>query len=595
MSLTRTSFYSTGALAALFLVGCSGDSGADTTLPEPVLAAAAPDQNDALDPDPVLDPDPEPEPDADADGDISPVRGIRRPRPPRPPRPDPRPELENRTIDGSNNNLATPQMGAAGVTLDRISDPAYADGLATPSGASRPNARAISNAVAAQTANLINTFRTTDFLWQWGQFLDHDIDLTDGVDPAEPANIMVPPGDIWFDPAGRGGVLIPMNRSIYEPDLLPRQQLNEVTAWIDASQVYGSEDERAEALREHDGSGKLKVSAGNLLPFNEEGLSNAGGSGPELFVAGDVRANEQTGLAVMHTLFVREHNFQAERIAQDNPDWTGDEIYEQARALVAAQMQVITYEEFLPALLGDNALPRYTGYDSSINAGIANEFAHAAYRLGHSMLSEFVLRLDRNGNEIEHGHLGLRDAFFRPGAILDEGGIEPVLRGLAAQRHQRIDPQVVDDVRNFLFGPPGAGGFDLATLNIARGRDHGIGSYNQVRDALGLGARADFADVSSDPDVVARLMSVYASVDDIDLWVGGLSEDPINDSQLGEVFHFIVADQFRRLRDGDRYWYERVLTRQDIDRVERRRLSDVIRDNTSIDDEISNDVFRLRQ
>lgn len=586
MSLTRTHFI---FIVAVALGGCSGGSGEGTAANPPAIAAT----------DPVPQPDVTVTTDADDDTDmddgrgrVSPVLGIERQRPPRQPRPDPRPELEARTIDGSNNNLATPEMGAAGAALDRLTGADYADGVAGIAGADRPNPRAISNAVAAQTSDATNTFGTTDFLWQWGQFLDHDIDLTDGVDPAEPADVRVPAGDEWFDPAATGTVIIAMNRSIYVEDSSPRQQLNEVTAWIDASNVYGSEDERAEALRTHDGTGELKTSSGDLLPFNEDGLANAGGSGAELFAAGDVRANEQTGLAVMHTLFVREHNRLARRLAGDNPDWTGDEVFEKARELVGAQMQVITYREFLPALLGDNALSDYAGYDDSIDAGIANEFAHAAYRLGHSMLSEFVLRLDADGNEIEHGHLALRDAFFRPAAILDEGGIEPVLRGLAAQRHQRIDGQVVDDVRNFLFGAPGAGGFDLATLNIQRGRDHGLASYNAVRDALGLGAHVDFADVSSDPAVVERLASVYASVDDIDLWVGGLAEDAVNGSQLGELFHFIVVDQFRRLRDGDRYWYRRVLDREEREWVEDRRLSDVIRDNTAIDGEIRDDVFR---
>ena len=103
------------------------------------------------------------------------------------------------------------------------------------------------------------------------------------------------------------------NRSLYDPDTgtgldNPRQQINEISAWIDASNVYGSDLERATALRTLDGTGRLKTSAGNLLPFNTEGFANAGGSGPTLFLAGDVRANEQIGLTAMHVLFMREHN-----------------------------------------------------------------------------------------------------------------------------------------------------------------------------------------------------------------------------------------------------------------------------------------------
>lgn len=138
--------------------------------------------------------------------------------------------------------------------------------------------------------------------------------------------------------------------------------MNQITHFIDASNVYGSDDVRAAALRTNDGTGRLLVSAGDLLPFNSPGLPNAGGTGPELFLAGDVRANEQVGLTAMHALFVREHNRLAAEIAGSSPELTGEEIYQEARRFVGALMQSITYNEFLPALLGANALTPYRGY-----------------------------------------------------------------------------------------------------------------------------------------------------------------------------------------------------------------------------------------
>ena len=166
-----------------------------------------------------------------------------------------------------------------------------------------------------------------------------------------------------------------------------------------------------------------------------------------------------------------------------------------------AEIQVITYREFLPALLGPGALRPYTGYNPSVDASISNEFSTASYRFGHSALSPTLLCVDRNGNEIAQGHLPLRDAFFNPSRITDEGGIEPLLRGLAAQERQAVDAFVVDDVRNFLFGPPGSGGFDLASLNIQRGRDHVVPSYNDERETMGLGGVSSFSGVSSDPEI----------------------------------------------------------------------------------------------
>lgn len=507
-------------------------------------------------------------------------------------------EFEERTINGQNNNLEQLDMGSAHIQLTRIANADYADSISSPAGSDRPSPRVISNHVFSQAQSKPNSLGATDFLWQWGQFLDHDIDLTDSVTPRDDIEIPIPAGDLYFDPDSTGVKVLTINRSLFDESTgsspeNPRQQINEITAWIDASNVYGSDLERTNALRTLDGSGKMKTSEGSLLPFNEFGLANAGGPGDTLFVAGDVRANEQIGLTVMHTLFVREHNFHAERIAENNPGFSGEEIFQRARRMVIAQMQVITYREFLPLILGDDALSEYNGYQSDVNANISNEFSTAAYRFGHTLLSPQILRLDAQGQEIESGHLPLRNAFFRPDRLSTEGGIEPILRGLAGQVCQSIDSYVIDDVRNFLFGQPGAGGFDLAAVNILRGRDHGLASYNDTRRALGLSAKTSFEQISSDPEVQSRLAAAYESTEDIDLWVGGLAEDAHQTAMVGEVFYFIIKNQFEALRDGDRFWYKEDLNRNDIRQVERTRLSDIIRRNTTIGREINDNVFLI--
>jgi hypothetical protein len=313
-----------------------------------------------------------------------------------------------------------------------------------------------------------------------------------------------------------------------------------------------------------------------------------------MFLAGDVRANEQVGLTAMHTLFVREHNRLAAEIAHSDPTLSGEAIYQRARALVAALMQAITYREFLPALLGRGTIRPYRGYDPEVDARIANAFSTAAYRFGHSAISPTLLRLGPDGDPIEHGPLSLREAFFSPDRLRQEGGIEPILRGLAAQRHQRIDVHIVDELRNFLFGDAGSGGLDLACLNIQRGRDHGLPSYAAARVAYGLPPAQDFLDVSRDPATQERLAAVYRNVEDVDLWIGGLAEDPVERSQLGPLFTRMLAHQFEALRDGDRFWYARSLPPSLVARIRATRLSDVIRRNTGIGGEIPKDVFHVR-
>ncbi len=516
---------------------------------------------------------------------------------------------QNRTYNGLDNNEQDPTRGSIFLPEMRYAPPAYADGISEPAGADRPNPRMISNVVVDQTESLVNGNNLSDWVWQWGQFLDHDITLTEfgleqfGV-PEEPFNIPVPAGDALFDPDGTGTAEIGMLRSIFDPETgdsvgNPRQQVNQLTAFIDASNVYGSDELRAAWLRTGVG-GKLKTSAGNLLPFNDGSQVNAGpGGNPSfavnLFTAGDIRANEQSGLTSVHTLFVREHNRLADELSAENPDWTDEEVYQRARKVVGAIMQVITYAEFLPVLLGADA-PSLDGaaYDAEIDPTIANEFANAAYRFGHTMLSPQIMRVDDSGEEISEGPLPIRDAFFNPDRVISEGGIEPILLGLSVQAMQDVDVFIVDDLRNFLFGNPGEGGFDLAALNIQRGRDHGLPDYNTIRVSMGLARKAGFADITSDVELQQKLATAYGDVDLIDPWVGGLAEDHVEGAMVGELILAIMVDQFTRLRDGDRFWYanDDAFTDDEVAALEATRLSDVIRRNTTLEN-VPDSVFRV--
>ena len=118
---------------------------------------------------------------------------------------------EFRSIDGTGNNQDNPGWGRAGSQFLRKTDgindnPAYGDGVETPAGAARPGAREVSNAVFAQSESKPSSLGTSDLFWAWGQFLDHDIDLTAGPLPGaeESFPISVPVGDPYFDPASTG-------------------------------------------------------------------------------------------------------------------------------------------------------------------------------------------------------------------------------------------------------------------------------------------------------------------------------------------------------------------------------------------------------
>jgi hypothetical protein len=211
--------------------------------------------------------------------------------------------------------------------------------------------------------------------------------------------------DPLFDPTGSGEATIPLTRSEFDPATgtsvdNPRQQISRITPYIDGSQVYGSDQATADGLRTFSG-GRLNITDDGLLPLDDAGM----------VIAGDVRASENISLTAIQTLFVREHNRLADEIAAGDTELSDEQIYQQARAVVIAEIQAITYNEFLPALLGNRAISRYDGYDSSVDPTIATEFSTAAFRFGHSTLNDDIEFFDNEGRAVRD-EIELKDAFF---------------------------------------------------------------------------------------------------------------------------------------------------------------------------------------
>lgn len=503
-------------------------------------------------------------------------------------------DLPTYSIDGTGNNVSQTEWGSTGENLLRLAKAEYTDGVSSPAGTNRPSAREISNVVSDQgDADIISKKEMSAFIYAWGQFVDHDISLTP-TGNSESINISVPKGDPYFDPLSTATKVINATRSMYDKSTgtstsNPRQQFNEITAWMDASMIYGSDTATSNALRSFSG-GKLKVGPNGMLPLNNstnfpkgtvtQGNIPGGVPDDQLYAAGDVRANENIELTSLHTVFVREHNRWAERIAKLNPKLNDQELYQRARAVVIAEIQSITYNEWLPAVLGQNAMPRYNGYNPRVNPDLSNEFSTAAFRFGHSILGDDVEFLDDNGISIAED-VALKDAFFNP-TLLKDHSIESIFKYLASDPASELDTMMVGSVRNFLFGPPGAGGFDLAALNIQRGRDHGLADYNDTRAAIGLNKVRSFAEITRNTDLQAKLKQLYGSVDNIDLWVGILAEDLAPGANIGPTGQRIIADQFRRMRDGDRFWYQNQFSGSLLKEIDQTRLSDILIRNTTM-------------
>jgi hypothetical protein len=498
-------------------------------------------------------------------------------------------ELESRTllsgfvyrsIDGSGNNPANPSWGQAGTDLLRLSAVAYADGINTLSLPNNPSARVTSNNINVQAdgnnldIQTVDQNSLSDFGYAWGQFIDHDLD--NSPNGTESAPIWVPPGD----PIGPSP--LPFDRSQYDPNTgtsrsNPRQQTNAITSYMDLSNVYGSSTAVEAALRTFT-SGQLQTSPGNMLPYDNNtyftndqitALNMANSSGAvqtsALFAAGDVRANENIELTALQTLFVRNHNAIAVQLQQQNPTWTDEQLFQEARKLNIAEEETITYTQWLPDLLGPNALPAYKGYNSSVDAAIANEFTTVGFRFGHSLLSNLINRQGNDGQPVQVP-INLAVDFFDPNLLNPAGvidpltglvstDIDPILKGDADGDSQSMDVMAINEVRNLLFGNGGQGGSDLISDDVQRARDHGIGSYNQVRAAYGLPKVTQFWQITSNPAWQYYLLKTYGNVNNVDAFEGGLAENHVRGSDVGPLFQAIMVDQFRRLRDGDSFFY----------------------------------------
>lgn len=497
-----------------------------------------------------------------------------------------------RAYEGAANNIYYPYFGKINTALLRKCPHAYADddyemAIRSSNPNNNPNPRKISNVVCKMTNEKPNSFGLTNMTWMWGQLIDHELDLT----PAgsqEPANIITPNDDQY------PGSTIQFNRSGYMIHSHPREHPNVLSSFHDGGVIYGPDSNRVYELRALDGSGKFKYQYSDnneiIPPYNVNQIDNAPDKNPGLFIVGDVRGNENIALTSIHTLMVREHNRLCDKIVKKEPDLKGKDeiIFQKARKYVIAIMQNITFYEYLVHLLGKDWISEYKGYDSSINCGVMTEFSTVGYRIGHTMLPP-RLQIGSNPNN----YVELKNAFFNP-AYVKEHGCDDILLGGMKMKMQEIDHEVVDDIRDFLFGPPSQQSLlDLATLNIQRGRDHGIPGYNKVRQSYGLSKKNNWSSITSNTSLQQKLSSVYEHPDYIDPWIGMLCEDHLPNKPLGELAFTIIKEQFTRIRNGDRYWFENdQFDEHTLKKIKKIKLSDIIKKNTKINHNyIQSDVF----
>lgn len=422
-----------------------------------------------------------------------------------------------RTADGVCNNRANPRWGSSFIHFRRALNPDYCDGITAPrcaiDGAELPSARRISMTVHRPSYYTDPNF--TVMLAVWGQFLDHDITATAGTngpngEPIECCNVADKHPECFTVPLGQGDPYFDdynvtcMNflRSAPAPlnTLGPRQQLNQATAYIDGSVVYGATDEKIKSLRSFkDGLLDMYVTPDNrtLLPVNrdpQDGCNEAdeNAKGRYCFASGDNRANENLHLTSMHLLWARHHNYLAGELKRVNPHWDDERLFQESRRILAAQMQHITYNEFLSVVIGRQASEHFgllstpnrqdDTYDEQTNPSIANEFASAAFRFAHTLLPGLMKVTKELNDSVES--IALHNMLFNPYSLYRPNGLDSAVRSAINNSLEKSDPYFTTELTEKLFAQdasPVLCGLDLVSLNIQRGRDHGLPAYYEWR------------------------------------------------------------------------------------------------------------------
>ncbi|XP_030586995.1 eosinophil peroxidase [Archocentrus centrarchus] len=553
-----------------------------------------------------------------------------------------------RSITGECNNRQHPRWGAANIPYSRWLPPEYEDVWGMPRGwepkhtyhnVSLPPVRLVSQEVLFTRNDNISADSTlSHLLVDWGQWIDHDLVLT----PQSPSTAAFKTGADCTHTCSRDSPCFPIQIPLSDPrngiqscmpffrsapscgaGVLPhrhREQLNAITSFVDASMVYGSSTGLASALRNQSSPlGSMAINSQHsdqelaYMPFLPRLQPHLDPCAPRnsttsetsdrsahrqnttsCFQAGDSRANEHLGLIALHTLFLREHNRLVKELHLLNLHWSPDTLYQEARKIIGAIHQILTWEHYLPRVLGESAMshlmPPYQGYDPDVDPSIANVFATAAFRFAHVTVQPVVTRLGEGyTTNSQYPSLPLHHSLFASWRIVQEGGIDPVLRGLllSPAKLQTPGQMMVEELTERLFQAQGGMPLDLGALNLQRGRDHGLPGYSSWRKFCGLSvpnSTLDLAEILGNFTLAHKFRLLYGTPHNIDVWVGAISEPALPGGRVGALLSCLLGRQFRALRDGDRFWWERegVFTNAQRKHLRSVSLSRIICDNSHI-------------
>lgn len=467
--------------------------------------------------------------------------------------PDPAPPLDpplpasdhrKRTIDGRFDNLAHPDMGSVGTRFGR-NVPLDATWPELGDRFREPSPRVVSEKLLARTefqpAETLNLLAAA-----WIQFQVHDwVSHLTPPDP-EPWLIELDADDQW--PHSRP-MQVPRTPTLDGPADAPPTYANRDTHWWDASQIYGDTEEYAAAIRDRDADGNLLAT----IELADDGLPTL--AAEQLLDPRGPKANSWLGLALMQSLFLREHNAICRRLTVAHPEFTADQerLYNVARLVNSALMAKIHTVDWTPAIIAHPTT--VTGMHANWFGLLGEKFTSMFGRL---VDSEILFGIPGGGTHLDGVPFSLTEEFvavYRMHPLLpDHLDVRSLATGqtrhthplgelLADNVHERMAEWSMDDLL-YSFGRafsgaltlhnfpqalrdlprPEAESIDLATIDVLRSRERGVPRYNEFRRHFRLPPAKSFADLTNNAEWAKQLEQMYRDIDDVDLMIGLYAE-----------------------------------------------------------------------
>ncbi|XP_053575324.1 dual oxidase 2-like [Bombina bombina] len=524
---------------------------------------------------------------------------------------------EVQRYDGWYNNLAHHSLGSAGSKFLRLIPATYADGVYQVAEEPQlPNPRILSDVVMKGESGSESPRNLTVLALFFGYHVLSEISSTEmPACPAEFLNIPIPAGDSVFNNKNASNMVLPFQRSKWFPETgrspnNPRDQINSVTTWIDGSSIYGSSHSWSDALR-HFSGGKLASGSDDLFPkYANKSLPmwqlpnpSTGERGDRgLYGFGNAFGNESPFLQAESIVWFRFHNYMSNRFADTHKDWSDEDLFQHARKWVIAIYQNIAFYEWLPVFLSRN-VSNYEGYKQFVDSSISPEFVTLMAQMLQTMMPPGVyMRNNKCDFQNVTGSDGrawpafrmCNNYWSRENTNLQTAiKIDELLLGMASQIAEKEDKTVVEDLRDYWYGSMKYSRTDLSAASIQRARDQGLSTYNNMRKYYGLKPKEKWEDIGNQgKELLQNLASLYENdIERLELIPGVMLE--INGGP-SEIVSNILLDQFHRLRDGDRFWFENekngLFTKEEIIWIRSITFQDVLVNVTS-ENNFQQDVF----